>query len=86
MPEYFAKLGTAAVLDADRLVVGSYIKTDKGILIVTKIVDNVHIYTRPITSMEHVGYWWSQFSAFGKLLICGTMVLVVMGILYELRK
>jgi hypothetical protein len=85
MSNQFAKLGTAAVLDADNLTVGSFIEIEKEILVVTKIVDTIHVYFRPATKLEQLRYYWSQFSFWGKTLICGILISLGVIIFYGLR-
>ena len=53
--EQFANLGNVAVMDADNLVVGSYVEMDGQVLVVDRIV-GIHVYFRPVTRWELVRY------------------------------
>jgi hypothetical protein len=74
MSEQFANLGTAAVLDAKNLVVGSHVKMGNEVFVVSRIVDDLHVYFRPLTKLERVQYFWSHLSPVGKCLICGMVL------------
>jgi hypothetical protein len=54
--EQFADLGSVAVMDAERLVVGSYVDIDGQVLVVDRIVGGIHVYFRPLTRWELVRY------------------------------
>jgi hypothetical protein len=82
--DQFINLGTAAVLDASKLVPGSYVEIDKEVFVVGKVVDDLHVYFRPASFWELVRYrCWSQFSSIGKILIYG---IIVVGMWFLIRK
>jgi hypothetical protein len=83
---HIANLGTAAVMDANKLVVGSYVEIDNEVLIVTNIVDHIHVYFRPLTTMERWQYRISQLSTIGKLLICAIVVGAVVIVFHIVRQ
>ena len=53
--EQFADLGSVAVMDAERLVVGSYVEMDGQVLVVDRIV-GIRVYFRPVTRWELIRY------------------------------
>lgn len=85
MNNQFLNLGTAAVLDAANLHVGSYTEIDGQVLVVENIVDDLHVYFRPVTGLELWRYRWSQLSMIGQTL-AGTLAVLIIVMLFWLLK
>jgi len=85
MNEQFATLGTAAVLDAEKLIVGSTVEIDGEILVVTNIVDGIHVYFRPLTPKEKFRYRLHQLSTVRKLIIFFGGILIVSVLLWVIK-
>ena len=69
MSEKFIDLGTAAVLNAENLVVGQYVEIDGEVLKVNDIVDNLHVYLTPVHGVELLMYLWYNTSTVLQALI-----------------
>ena len=67
--EQFANLGTTAVMDADKLAVGSYIKMDGQLFVVEKIVNDLHVYFSPVTGWKLWMHRWNELRVWVKILV-----------------
>jgi hypothetical protein len=77
MSDNYANLGTAAVLDPSQLRVGQYTEIDGQVLVVDKIVDDLHVYFRPVKGRELWLYRWRNLSTAGIIVLCTVGVAVV---------
>jgi hypothetical protein len=84
--EQFANLGTAAVLDADKLAVGSHVKIDGQLFIVEKIIDDLHVYFRPVIGWELWQHRWNKLNLLGKILFTSafTILCIVVAVVIHI--
>jgi hypothetical protein len=80
MSDQFINLGTAAVMDAERLSVGTYVEVYGRVLVVANIVDNLHVYWRPVTGWDLCKYRWNKMPLVQKIVIAVTVVALLLGI------
>lgn len=82
--EHFTSLGTTAVLDPENLSVGSHIEIDGQVLVVDRIVNDLHVYFRPVSGWSLLKFRWSQFSPTKKGIAMALVLSITVVLLWGL--
>jgi hypothetical protein len=72
-------LGTTVVLDAHNLKAGMYVRIEKEVFIVDRIVDGSRVVLRPLPLWQRVIVWISDHKV---LVIFSLVFLIVLGIMF----
>ena len=73
--EQLINLGTAAVLDADKLSVGQFTEINGQIFVVEKI-EGINVYFLPVIGRKSWKYRWMKSSLIVKLAIFAAVIIV----------